>query len=90
MYFDRTVPELGYFNIPNRVDWDVFEEITRRIRVNVALGAFDAAIGVFRRRKKEENIIRIFNPVRSIINLGLIKKQYMQEICNPEFTNQLC
>jgi len=89
MYFEKAVPELGYFNIPNRIEWDKFEEMTRRIRVDVALGEFDAAIGVFHRGKEEENIIRIFNPLRSIINLGLIKKQYMQEMCNPELMDQV-
>lgn len=83
MYFDKNVPELGYFEIPHKIEWDVFEEMTQRIRVDVALGAFDAATGVFYRGKAEENIIRIFNPIRSIINLGLIRKQYMHEMCNP-------
>lgn len=88
MYFDINVPELGYFEIPRKIEWDTFEEMTRRIRVNVATGAFDAAIGVFYRGLKEDNVIRIFNPVRSIVNLGMLKKQYMQVIGNPEIMNK--
>ena len=91
MYFDQSVPELGYFEIPRKIGWDAFENMTNRIRVNVALGPFDAATGVFYMGKEEKNIVRIFNPIRSVINLGLLKKQYMQEIRNPEFMNQeLC
>ena len=59
--------------------------MTQRIKVDVAMGAFDAAIGIFHHGKKDENIIRIYNPVRSINNLTRLKKQYLAEMCNPEF-----
>jgi hypothetical protein len=61
--------------------------MTYRIKVNVALGVFDAAIGEFRIGEDKTNIIRIFNPARNIENLGLIKKAYMTAICNPEPMN---
>jgi hypothetical protein len=88
LYFDAQVPELGYFEIPRKIEWDAFEEMTSRIRIDVALGTFDAAIGMFYRRKKEVNIVRIFNPMRSIINLGLLKKEYLQVLHNKEYTDQ--
>jgi hypothetical protein len=89
VYFDRMVQELGYFEIPRSMEWEVFEEMTNRIRVNVALGAFDAAMGVFYMGGREVNIIRIFNPVRSARNLTLIQDQYHVEMCNPEMMNTL-
>lgn len=87
IYFDRTVEELGYIKIPCKLDWDRFEEMTRRINVNVALGNFDAAIGIFYHGKDAKNIIRIFNPIRSLENLLLIRKHYLKEIGNPEILN---
>jgi hypothetical protein len=88
MYFDNDVKELGYFVMPEPIEWDAFERMTNRIRVDVALGPFDAATGVFFLGAEEENIVRIFNPGRSIINLGMIKKQYLERMCNPEFQDQ--
>ena len=85
IYFDRMVPELGYFEVPRSMEWDLFKDMTQRIRVNVALGVFDAATGVFYKAGTEVNIIRIFNPVRGARNLALIQKQYLAEMCNPEF-----
>jgi hypothetical protein len=85
IYFDRMVQELGYFEVPRSMEWDLFEDMTNRIRVNVALGTFDAAMGLFHKGGGEVNIIRIFNPVRSARNLALIKQQYQVEMCNPEF-----
>lgn len=88
MYFDDTAEELGYFTIPRSIEWDAFERMTQRIRINVATGSFDAATGIFYLGKKEQDIVRIFNLRRSIGNLEMLKKQYHQAICNPEYTNQ--
>jgi len=82
IYFDSTVPEMGYFEIPQKLEWDYFEQMTRRIRVNVALGTFDAATGVFYRDNNEINIVRIFNIRRSVNNLTMIRKQYLAAMHN--------
>jgi hypothetical protein len=84
IYFDTAVPELGYIDVPYRPEWDLFEAMTRRIKVNVALGTFDAALGLFYRDKEEYNVFRIFNVRRSASNLAMIKKQYDAVMCNPE------
>ena len=87
IYYDKNVPELGYFEIPDPLEWEVFEKMTYRIKINVALGVFDAAIGEFRMDNKRKNIIRIFNPARNPGNLELIQKAYKAAICNPELMN---
>ncbi|KPK82846.1 MAG: hypothetical protein AMS27_13865 [Bacteroides sp. SM23_62_1] len=84
IFFDLEVEELGYIRIPCKLDWDKFERITQRIKIDVALGAFDAATGVFYIGKNAVDVIRVFNPKRSLENLQLIKKQYLREIGNPE------
>jgi len=80
IYFDRQEPEIGYFTIPYRMEWDPFEEMTYRIKVNVALGIFDAAIGMFYRQNMIRDVARIFNQRRSVENLKMIRQQYLREM----------
>ena len=87
IYFDRTTPELAYFRLPRKVEWDLFEEITRRIKVNVALGDFDPALGAFHIGEKTEYIIRVLKLQRSLDNIGLIKQDYLTYVNKPELLN---
>ena len=88
IYFDMEVKELGYIRIPCKLEWDKFEEMTLRIKIDVALGEFDAAIGIFYIGKNAVNIVRVYNPKRSLENLQLIKKHYLREIGNPELIEE--
>jgi len=83
IYFDKQVPELAYFKIPYQIEWDLFEDITNRVKVNVALGKFDAAIGAFWYGEEVEYIIRILKLKRNVNNLQMIKKQYLKLIEEP-------
>lgn len=87
IYFDRTTPELAYFTLPNRIEWDLFEEITKRIKVNVALGDFDTALGAFHIGEKTEYIIRVLKLQRSQGSIDLIKRDYLSYINKPELLN---
>jgi hypothetical protein len=87
IYFDRNNPELAYFTLPHRVEWDLFEEITKRIRVNVALGDFDTALGAFHIGNKTVYIIRVLKPQRSLEKIDLIKRDYLSYINKPELLN---
>lgn len=87
IYFDRKTPELAYFNIPRQIAWDSFEEITQRIRVNVALGDFDTAIGAFCIGDKVEYIIRILKAQRSLESIELLSKEYLTFINKQEALN---
>jgi hypothetical protein len=87
VYFDQKTPELAYFRLPHRVEWDLFEEITKRIKVNVALGEFDTAIGAFHIGDKVEYIIRVLKIQRSFDSIDLIKQDYLTYISKPELLN---
>ncbi len=87
IYFDRRTPELAYFRIPHQIEWDLFEDITQRIKVNVALGEFDAAMGAFHFGQKVEYIIRILKLQKSLNNIELIKQDYLTYINKPELLN---
>jgi hypothetical protein len=87
VYFDKKIPELAYFRLPHQIEWDLFEEVTKRIRVNVALGEFDTAIGAFHMGDKIEYIIRVLKAQRSVKSIELIKKDYLRYINQPELLN---
>jgi hypothetical protein len=87
VYFDRKTPELAYFSIPHQIEWDLFEEITKRIKVNVALGDFDTAIGAFYIGDKVEYIIRVLKIQRSLDIIELLKQDYLTYINKPELLN---
>ena len=87
VYFDKMTPELAYFSLPRQIEWDLFEEITRRIRVNVALGDFDTAMGAFHIGKKTEYIIRVLKIQRSLDSIDLLKQDYLTYINKPELLN---
>lgn len=87
IYFDRNIPELAYFRLPHQIEWDLFEEITKRIKVNVALGDFDAALGAFHIGNKTAYIIRVLKLQRSLDRIDLIKRDYLSYINKPELLN---
>jgi hypothetical protein len=87
VYFDNKTPELAYFRLPHQVEWDLFEEITRRIKVNVALGDFDTAIGAFHIGEKTEYIIRVLKLQRNLDCIELIKQDYLTYFNKPELLN---
>ena len=87
VYFDKKTPELAYFRITSQVEWDLFEEITKRIKVNVALGDFDTALGAFHIGEKTEYIIRVLKLQRSLDSIDLLKQDYLTFINKPELLN---
>jgi hypothetical protein len=87
IYFDKKIPELSYFRLPHQIEWDLFEEITKRIMVNVALGDFDTALGAFHIGEQVEYIIRVLKAQRNLKGIKLIKQDYLTYINKPELLN---
>ena len=87
VYFDKKTPELAYFRLPSQVEWDLFEEITKRIKVNVALGDFDTALGAFHIGENTEYIIRVLKLQRNLDSIDLLKQDYLTYLNKPELLN---
>jgi hypothetical protein len=87
IYFDRVTPELAYFKLPQQIEWDLFEEITKRIKVNVALGDFDTAMGAFHIGDEVVYIIRVLKAQRNLRGIDLIKQDYLTFVNKPELLN---
>lgn len=61
IYMDKETPEMGYFEIDGKLEWDLFEKITIEIKQNLEDNNFDAALGTIYRKKGLKDIIRIYD-----------------------------
>lgn len=61
IYMDKETPEMGYFEIDNKLDWELFEKITLELKQNLENNNFDAALGTLYRKTGLKDIIRIYD-----------------------------
>ncbi len=61
IYMDKETPEMGYFEIDEKLDWDFFEKITMEIKHNIEENNFDAALGTIYRKSGLKDVIRIYD-----------------------------
>src|SRR6056297_925006 len=61
IYHDLEDKSKGYLEIPEKLDWESFREITFNIKNNLIHNNFDAALGVFFWAKGISDIIRIYD-----------------------------
>lgn len=78
---DDEVQSMKYFQIPVKLDWDEFEEMTKHVKRNVDDINWDGALATIYRKTGIEDYIRIYNDKNSDMEtLNLIRKKYVQEI----------
>lgn len=78
---DDEVQSMKYFQIPVKLDWDEFEEMTMHVKRNVDDINWDGALATIYRKTGIEDYIRIYNDKNSDMEtLNLIRKKYVQEI----------
>ena len=78
---DAEVPAMKYFQVPIRLDWQTFEDITLFIKRNIEDTNWDAALATIYRKSGIEDHIRIYNAHDSGMEiLNQIRKKYVQEI----------
>ena len=69
-----------YVEIPQKVEWEDFKQYTRNIKNNLVDNNFDAALGVFYRKKGIVDVVRIYEQDRSLEKLQILKQYYEEEI----------
>lgn len=77
IYRDMVEPEQAYFEIPRRLDWDAFEELTMRVKNNIDNRNFDAAQGVMYRYCGPVELVRIWDKSNSTERMGNIRDTYL-------------
>jgi len=78
---DDETESMKYFQVPIKLEWEEFEEMTRHVKRNVDDTNWDAALATIYRKTGIEDYIRIYNDNTSGMEiLNLIRKKYVQEI----------
>ncbi|RLD77715.1 MAG: hypothetical protein DRJ15_12990 [Bacteroidetes bacterium] len=78
---DDEVQSMKYFQIPVKLDWDEFEEMTIHVKRNIDNINWDGALATIYRKTGIEDYIRIYHGKNCDIEaLNLIRKKYVQEI----------
>jgi len=80
VYMDKETPEMAYFEIPLRLDLDTFEKITLHIKRNLMENNWDAATGIFYRKKGLVDFIRIYDQNVCLGQCLFLMEKYTDEI----------
>jgi hypothetical protein len=80
IYMDKDTPEMGYFEVPTKLDWDVFEKITVDLKHNIEDNNFDAALGTLYRKTGLKDIIRIYDTNVCLGECLFLRDKYLTEI----------
>ena len=78
---DDEVQSMKYFQVPVKLDWDTFEEMTTHVKRNLDDNNWDGALATIYRKTGIEDYIRIYNDQNcGMETLNKIRKKYVQEI----------
>ncbi|MCP4553335.1 MAG: hypothetical protein GY834_15125 [Bacteroidetes bacterium] len=80
IYMDKETPEMGYFEIPTQLDWDLFEKITIDLKHNIDDNNFDVALGTIYRNSGLIDIIRVYNTNVCLGECLFLREKYNAEI----------
>lgn len=80
LYLDACEKNHAYFEIPKRISFDEFTELTQKVRNNWFEGKFDAALGYYLMEQRIVEIVRIYSDKLDIENLEGIRKLYLQKL----------
>jgi hypothetical protein len=80
IYQDMNNQVKTYVELPERVEWEDFKKYTFHLKNNLVDNNFDAALGVFFRKKEIVDVVRIYDRDRSIEKMRILKNMYEEEI----------
>ena len=80
IYWDCKNESKYYFELPENISWDYFVQFTKDIKNNLTQNNFDAALGVFYRRKEIVDVVRVYDKERTPERARELKERYKEEI----------
>jgi hypothetical protein len=80
LYRDLTDGEKFYIQINTDLNWKRFDYLVKKIKFNLEIPEFDAALGVIYRFCGPQNVIRIFDQNKSLERAMNLKKWFLSEI----------
>mgnify|MGYP006301307795 CR=1 FL=1 len=80
IYRDMNNQVKCYVEVPEQMDWEGFKQFTFNIKNNLVDNNFDAAQGVFFRKKGIVDVVRIYDRDRSLEKMRLLKNMYQEQV----------
>ncbi|MCL3782316.1 hypothetical protein EMN47_18175 [Prolixibacteraceae bacterium JC049] len=80
VYIDKGEAFHGYFEIPGKLKWKAFEQVTTNVRYNWEGSQFDAAIGTIYKDSELKDVVRIYSPKIDEAYLAGLKGKYLERI----------
>jgi len=80
VYMDKETPEMAYFEVDTELPFDDFEQITLNIKRNIREDKWDAAQGIFYRKKGIVDVIRIYDLNVCLGQCLYLREKYENEI----------
>lgn len=82
IYINKGKSSMFYFTISKALNWSEFASVSNTVKNNWNGSFFDAALGVFQRRKGIEEVVRIYSPEIDIETCKELQKLYQTAIDN--------
>jgi hypothetical protein len=80
LYRDLNNGVIIYIRTSHALNWKQFDEITRKIKLNMDNRNFDAALGIIYRFCGPEDVIRVYDQNKTLERALQLKKYYLKEI----------
>ena len=80
LYRDLNDGEKIYIHIPNSINWKRFDYITKKIKYHIKNPNFDAALGVIYRFCGPEDVIRVYDQIKTQERAIHLRKLFVKEV----------
>jgi hypothetical protein len=80
LYRDLNDGEKIYIQIPHSINWKRFDYIMKKIKSHIDNPNFDAALGVIYRFCGPEDVIRIYDQIKTLERAIQLRKLFVKEI----------
>jgi hypothetical protein len=80
LYRDLNDSEKFYIKIERSINWKRFEYVIKKIKFNIEIPDFDAALGVIYRFMGPQDVIRIFDKDKSYQRAIELRKHFLKEV----------
>ena len=80
IYQSKDENNVYYINVPRYMPWEEFRTLTFEVKHNVPDNSYDIAKGIFYRKGKITEMLRIVKPKASVEFLKIIQKKYIERL----------
>lgn len=78
MYFDLQQDHHGYFELPKKIEWKAFCELTKEVKFDTDLLYFDACTAYFFMENRIVDLVRIYKEHLDKASLAAVRDRYLK------------